>query len=58
MSQQRDCGRANYDEIRSKLNEIDWSVEFSEKDVNECYEILKFHEKIIEECVPKVMDKT
>ena len=51
--------RMNYDEIRAKLNEIDWAVEFSDKDFNECYKIfLMFHEKIIEECVPKIIDKT
>ena len=59
MSPRRVYSRANYDEIRAKLNEIDWAVEFSDKDVNKCYEIfLKFHEKIIEECVPKNIDKT
>ena len=59
MPPRRDYSRANYDEIRVKLNEIDWAVEYSDKDVNECYEIfLKFHEKIIEECVPKIFDKT
>ena len=36
-----------------------WAVEFSDEDVNECYEILlKFHKKIIVECVPKIIDKT
>ena len=59
MSLRRDYSRANYDEIRAKLNEIDWAVEFSDKDVKECYKIfLKFYEKIIEECVPKFIDKT
>ena len=54
MPLRRDYSRANYDEIRANLNEIDWAVEFSDKDVNECYEIfLKFHKEIIEECVPK-----
>ena len=59
MPPRRDYSRANYDEIRAKLNEIDWAVEFSDKNVNECYKIfLKFHEEIIEECVPKNIDKT
>ena len=58
MPPRRDYVRANYDEIRAKLNEIDWAVEFSDKDANECYEIfLKFHEEIIEECVPKKLIK-
>ena len=48
MPLRRDYSRVNYDEIRAKLNEIDWAVEFSDKDVNKCYEIfLKFHEEII-----------
>ena len=52
--------RANHDEIRGKLNEIDcWVVEFNDKNVNECNEIfLKNYEKIIDECVPKIIDKT
>ena len=55
----RDYNRTNYDEIRITLNEIDWAVEFSDKDVKECFEIfLKFNEEIIEECVPKNIDKT
>ena len=55
MPPRRDYSRANYDEIRAKLN----AVEFSDKDVYKCYKIfLKFHEKIIEECVPKLIDKT
>ena len=55
----RDYSIANYDEIGAIWNEIDWAIEFSDKDVNECYEIfLKFHEKIIEECVPKIIYKT
>ena len=59
MPLRRDYRRVNYDEIRAKLNEIDWAVEFSDKNVNECYKILlKFHEEIIEECVPKNIDKT
>ena len=59
MPSRRDYNRASYDEIRAKLNEMDYAVEFSDKDVNECYEIfLKFHEKIIEECVPKIINKT
>ena len=59
MPPRRDYSRTNYDEIKAKLNEIDWSVEFSDKDVNKCYEIfLKFHKEIIEECVPKNIDKT
>ena len=46
MPPRRDYRRANYGEIWAKLNEIDWAVEFSDKDVNECYKIfLKFHEK-------------
>ena len=50
---------ANYDDIRAKWNKIDLAIEFSDKDINECYEIfLKFHETIIEECVPKIIDKT
>ena len=58
MPPTRDYSRANYDEIRAKLNQIHWAVEFSDKDVNECYEIhLEFHKKLIEECVPKVIDK-
>ena len=45
--------------LEHKLNEIDWAVEFNDKDVNKCYEIfLKFHEEIIEECVPKNIDNT
>ena len=59
MPMRRDYSRVNYDEIRAKLNEIDWTVEFSDKNVNECYKIfLKFHEEIIEECVLKNIDKT
>ena len=59
MPPKRDYSRANYNEIRAKLNEIDWAVEFNDKDVNKCYEIfLKFHEEIIEKCVPKNIDKT
>ena len=59
MPPRRDYSRANYDEIRAKLNEIDQAVEFSDKNVNECYKIfLKFHEEIIEESVPKNIDKT
>ena len=59
MPPRRDYSRANYDEIRAKLNEIDWAGEFSGKDVNECYEIfLKFHKEIIEKCVRKNIDKT
>ena len=59
MPPRRNYSRANYDEIRAKLNEIDWIVEFSDKDFNECYDIfLKFHEKIIEERVLKIIDKT
>ena len=59
MPLRRDYSRANHDEIRAKLNEIDWAVEFSDKNVNECYNIfLKFHEEIIEECVPNNIDKT
>ena len=56
---QKKLQQSNYDEIRAKLNEIDWAVEFSDKDTNECYEIfLKFYEEIIEGCVPKNIDKT
>ena len=59
MPPRRDYSRANYDKIRAKLNEMDWAVEFSDKDVNKYYEIfLKFHKEIIEECVPKNIDKT
>ena len=59
MPPRRDYSKANHDEIRAKLNEIDWAVEFSDKDVNECYEIfLKLHEKSIEESVPKFIYKT
>ena len=55
----RDYSRTNYDKIKATLNEIDWVVEFNDKDINECYEIfLKFHEKIIAECVPKIIDKS
>ena len=58
MPPRRDYSRVNYDEIRAKLNEIDSAVEFSDKDVNKCYEIfLKIHDKIIEKCVPKIIDK-
>ena len=58
MPPRRNYSRANYDEIRVKLNEIDWVVEFSDKD-NKCYEnFLRFHERIIQECVPKIIDKT
>ena len=57
MPPRRDNSRANHDEIRAKLNKM--AVEFSNKDVNECYEIfLKIHETIIEEYVPKIIDKT
>ena len=59
MPPRREYSRANYDEIMAKLNKIDWTVEFSDKDANESFEILwKFHEKIIEVCVPKIIDKT
>ena len=59
MPPRRGYSRANYDKIRTKLNEIDWAVEISDKDVNKCYEIfLKFHEEIIEKCVLKTIDKT
>ena len=59
MPQWRDYSIPNYHEIRAKLNEIDYAVKFNDKDVNKCYEIfLKFHEEIIEECVPKTIDKT
>ena len=59
MPLRRDYSRANYDGIRAKLNEVDWAVKFSDKNVNECYKIfLKFHEEIKEECVPKNIDKT
>ena len=47
MPPRRDYSRPNYDEIRAKLNEIDWAVEFSDRDVKECYEIfLKFMRKL------------
>ena len=53
------CKKTMVDEIKATLNEIDWAVKLSDKDVSECYEIfLKFHEKIIEECVQKIIDKT
>ena len=43
-----DYNRSIYDEIPATLNEIDLAVEFSDKDVNEYYEILlKLHEKIM-----------
>ena len=31
MPPRRDYSRANYDEIRAKLNEIDWAVKFRDK---------------------------
>ena len=33
MPLRRDYSRVNYDEIRAKLNEIDWAVKFSDKDL-------------------------
>ena len=51
MPPRRDYSRANYDEVRAKFNEINWGVEFSDKDVNKCYEIvLIFHENYSRMC--------